>query len=122
MAHILVTIDRIINRRSNLRVTVLGTGIVPVIALPAFHVGAQIVEVVRTARDLRVQMKPVAPIGKWKIGVDADSIDVPICPERIEVKTNITVVLNTKIFRPVCGVGYLGLHADNRPNVGGKAS
>lgn len=73
---------------------------------------------------LRVEViESVAPVRERQVIVDADEIDVPVRPERIEMEIHVTAAiawLMTKIFRPIGGVADLCRGSENGPDIGGQ--
>jgi hypothetical protein len=52
-------------------------------------------------------LKAIAPIGEWHVVVDANEIDVAVCPERIEMEEHVARAvagLVPEIFRPIGGI------------------
>ena len=73
------------DRKTVLRGTVGGIGIIPVESLAGAEPVAQIIEIVSAARDTGIEViATVAPIGDRGIVIDPDRIDIRMRPERIE--------------------------------------
>ena len=84
------------DRRPQLRLAVGGAGVVPVVALAALDVAAQVVEIGDRVRARSVEMiEPVAPVGERHVVVDADEVDLRVGPERIEMEEDVA--------EPSCG-------------------
>ena len=63
----------------------------------------------------------VAPVRQWRIHVDADEVDVPVRPERIEVEgEGAAAHVVTAIFGPVGGVGNLRVRPENGAHIARK--
>ena len=111
--------------RADLGIAVGVARVVPVVALAAGDVGAQVGEIVdRERAGLPVGMAgAVAPIGERPVDVDADGIDVWTGPERIEMEIHVARAVRrlvAEVFRPVGGIGDLGGGAEHGLHVGGE--
>ena len=62
-------------------------------------------------------IKAVAPVGQRHVVVDADEIDVGICPEWIEMEIHVAAAIAgmmAEILRPIGGIADLGPSAEDR--------
>ena len=74
------------NGRADLRQPMLVAGVVPVIALAAADIGAQVIDIVDVA-PMRVEVRlALAPVRQRHVVVDADEIDVLVAPQRVQVE------------------------------------
>jgi hypothetical protein len=115
------------DRRADLRGAVGIAAIEPVEALAARDVRLQVGPVVdrRPARRGVEMLEPVAPVGERHVVVDADEIDVPVRPERVEVEEHVpasVLRMMPEVFRPVGGVAELRRWPEDRPDIGGEVA
>ena len=108
------------DRRARSRAAVLVGGVVPVEALAAGDIGAQIAEIVRPVPRRRVRPVLAAPVGERHVVVDAHRIDIGRGPQRIEMEEFLAAArLHAGIFAPVRGIGQ-HRRRQQRPRLGGE--
>ena len=79
----------------------------PVVAFTALHIGLEILKVVDRAPFRIEVILPIAPIAQRHVVVDANEIDIVICPKWIEMEETIPgsiLRLITEVLRPIRSV------------------
>jgi hypothetical protein len=109
--------ERIGNRRAVCARRASSVLIIEVVEFARAQIAAQIAAVVNRVRQRRIEMRAaVAPVGKRRVIVDADKVDIVVRPERIERKAHLlrrAVHIVRAIFAPVGGIGNFRFAADN---------
>ncbi|MBN9009901.1 MAG: AAA family ATPase, partial [Rhizobiales bacterium] len=111
------------DRRARLGVAVGVAGVEPVEILTALDVRLQIGPLIDRGGRQRIEMGRVPPVGERHVEVDADKIDVRVCPERVEVEEEVAaavVRLVAAVVRPVGGVADLHARAEDGLGVVGE--
>ena len=117
-------ISTILNRGPDLRVAIRRAGIIPVIALAALDIAAQIGRIVNGCGKRLIKMTiAIAPVRKRRIPVNGNGIDVRMAPQRVQVKEDIArsvLRLVTGIFRPVRRIRKACIFSQQRPRFTGQ--